>query len=106
MKKHAKKKVARRKRQLSGLGLPPEQHVKRSETYEFDAVRFLRDMENEVDSGRCPVAFNRLIDGVSYAGMAEAESQGAGKGDGHIGPLQSLVASSVRYYRKNCMGEK
>ena len=89
----------------AGLGVPPDQHQKRAQTYETDAVRFLRDVENETDAGRCFVAFDRLIDGISYAGMAEAEAQGAGGVDS-IAPLQSLTATTIRYYRKNCMGAK
>lgn len=89
----------------AGLGFPPDQHQKRAQTYETDAVRFLRDVENEADAGRCSVAFDRLIDGVSYVGMAEAEAQGAGSAD-TIAPLQSLTATTIRYYRKTCMGAK
>ena len=102
--KKKSRRLAAKKPSVS-LGFPPEQHQKRATTYENDAVRFLRDVESEVDSGRCPVAFDRLIDGVAYAGMAEAEAQGAGdKAD--VAPLQSLAASTIRYYRKNCMGVK
>lgn len=106
----AKKKLATKSRRkkspaLGALGFPPEQHKKRSETYEHDAVRFLREVENEADSGRCEVAFDRLIDGIAYTGMAEAEAQGAGGGN-DVAPLQSLAATTIRYYRKNCMGVK
>lgn len=100
----AKKKTRRPAKKVS-LGFPPDQHQKRAQTYETDAVRFLRDVENESDAGRCSVAFDRLIDGISYAGMAEAEAQGAGGVDS-IAPLQSLAATTIRYYRKNCMGAK
>lgn len=102
----AKKKIKKARRVVKvALGFPPEQHVKRAQTYETDAVRFLREVENEADAGRCSVAFDRLIDGVAYAGMAEAESQGSGGGN-DVAPLQSLAASTIRYYRKNCMGSK
>lgn len=110
MAKKKSRKVVRRPSggktaKLAGLGFPPEQHQKRAREYETDAVRFLRDVENETDAGRCPVAFDRLIDGISYAGMAEAEAQGAGS-VADVAPLQSLAASAIRYYRKNCMGVK
>jgi hypothetical protein len=95
----AKKKPSSKKK--VALGFPPEEHQKRAKTYERDAVTFLREVENEADAGRCDVAFDRLIDGVSYAGMVEAEAQGsAGKGD--VLPLKGLAASAIRYYRKNC----
>lgn len=37
--------------------------------------------------------------------MAEAEAQGSGSVS-DVAPLQSLAASAIRYYRKNCMGVK
>lgn len=92
-KKKLKKKVS--------LGFPPEEHEKRVHNYERDAVTFLREVENEADSGRCDIAFDRLIDGVSYVGMAEAEAQGT-KGKSDVLPLKGLAASAIRYYRKNC----
>lgn len=102
-----KKSKARRPavKKPAALGFPPEEHKKRAQGYETDAVRFLRDVESEADAGRCPVAFDRLIDGVAYTGMAEAEAQGSGSA-ADVAPLQSLAASAIRYYRKTCMGVK
>jgi hypothetical protein len=104
MAKSKRRSVKKSKPKVS-LGFPPDEHRKRAKDYELDAVRFLRDVENEADAGRCPIAFDRLIDGVSYAGMAEAEAQGSGSVS-DVAPLQSLAASAIRYYRKNCMGVK
>ena len=95
--KTAKRKT--RKRSLSGLGFAPEQHKKRHEDYETDARRFLRDVGEEIDAGRCDVAFSRLIDGVSYAGMAEAEAQGASLDSAAI---QALASSVIKNFRKSC----
>jgi hypothetical protein len=97
----AKKKTRRPAAKKVSLGFPPEEHQKRAQNYERDAVTFLREVENEADAGRCEIAFDHLIDGVSYAGMAEAEAQGSG-GKENVLPLKGLAASAIRYYRKNC----
>ena len=89
--KTSKKKIS--------LGFPPEQHKKREQDFVSDARRFLRDVEDEADAGNCQTAFSRLIDGVSYAGMAEAEAQSAGQ---DAAPIASLAASAVKYFRKTC----
>lgn len=83
----------------TSLGLAPEQHAKRISDFVNDARRFLRDVEDEVDAGNCKTAFSRLIDGISYAGMAEAEAQGAGQ---DAAPIASIAASAVKYFRKSC----
>lgn len=36
-------------------------------------------MREAIGNKKCAIAFAKLIDGVSYAGMAEAEAAGAGK---------------------------
>lgn len=97
--KSVKRKTRKRSRPLSGLGFAPEQHKKRHEDYETDARRFLRDVDQEIDAGRCDIAFSRLIDGVSYAGMAEAEAQGASQDSAAI---QALASSVIKNFRKSC----
>lgn len=82
-----------------GLGFGPEEHKKRETGFINDARRFLREVEDEADAGNCATAFSRLIDGVSYAGMAEAEAQSAGA---DAAPIASLAASAVKYFRKTC----
>jgi hypothetical protein len=99
--KKSKKAAARtaRKPVRKALGFLPEQHKKRNADFEADARRFLREVSTEIDSGRCEIAFSRLIDGVSYAGMAEAEAQGAG---GDSAAIASLAAAAIKSFRKSC----
>ena len=92
-------KLKKQPKKTVKLGLAPEQHARRSADFVTDARRFLRDVEDEVDAGNCKTAFSRLIDGISYAGMAEAEAQGAGQ---DAGPIASLAATAVKYFRKSC----
>ena len=94
-----KRKRSRKKSALGGLGFAPDEHKKRQTTYEFDARSMFRAVDDELESGKCDIAFSRLIDGVSYAGMAEAEASGAGNDSG---TLKSLTASAIRAFRKSC----
>lgn len=94
-----KSKRKRSKSRLAGLGFAPVEHKKRQSTYEHDARSMFRAVEDELESGKCDIAFSRLIDGVSYAGMAEAEANGAGN---DANTLKSLTATAIRSFRKSC----
>ncbi len=63
----------------SGLGLPPAEHKKNEEEYARSAKAFFRGVEDDASGSRCELAFEKLLNGVSYAGMAEAEAKRAGK---------------------------
>lgn len=95
----SKKQLVKSKPRSRALGFGPEEHKKREAGFIGDARRFLRDVEDEADAGNCSTAFARLIDGVSYAGMAEAEAQASGA---DAAPIAALASSAVKYFRKTC----
>lgn len=92
--------MAKRKHKTKALGLPPEDHRSRAAKFEQDAVRLLRDADAHLDENKCAIAFDRLIDGISYAGMAEAEHGGAG--DQPPKDLSALAAKTIRAFRTTC----
>ena len=83
------------------LGSSPAVHAQRLEEYARDSDTFLRDAIREADEGRCDVAFSRFVDGVSYAGMAEAEAKGAGLGAEQQRIAQRTIAA-VRRFKTAC----
>lgn len=83
----------------SGLGLPPAEHKKNEEEYARSAKAFFRGVEDDASGSRCELAFGKLLNGISYAGMAEAEAKGHG-GTGSEYAKQTL--SAVKTFKAAC----
>ena len=84
------------------LGSPVEVHVKQERSAASDTRRLLREARASIKQGACAVAFSRLVDAVSYGGMAEAEAKGAGdptKARQHA----KDVVGVVTLFRSSCL---
>lgn len=73
------KSPAPKRRRKKTPSAPPAPKVEAPSDYEKNAQTFFRGAAADVSENKCDLAFEKLLNGVSYAGMAEAEAKRAGK---------------------------
>lgn len=88
-----------RSKGLGSLGMPPDAHRSREEGFARQAKDKIAAMNAALREKKCSVAFAKLIDGVSYSGMAEAEAAGSGK---KSASYASDAVSAMRAFRDVC----
>ncbi len=73
------KKTAPKRRRKKTPPAPPAPKAESPGDYEKNAKTFFRGAAEAVSENKCDLAFEKLLNGVSYAGMAEAEAKRTGK---------------------------
>jgi hypothetical protein len=100
--KRSKKKPVRRNKRtrLGALGLPPDQHEMREQTFSEKLNAKVAGMAEDLkDKNRCEIAFAKLIDASVYGGMAEAEAEGHGKSGQQYA---AKVADAMSAFKRVC----
>lgn len=90
------------KKRLSGLGLPPKEHLIREQTFSGNAKKKLAAFEKAIDEKSCPVAFANLIDAVYNSGAAEAEAEGGGASGSQY---KTQTVAAIKAFRAACKVE-